>query len=153
MNIKISKGESRHLEDCVLALIHSELGNVYFSDEEKAVQAIKEGISKEEIYVAENDKSICLGFIWIMPKGAFHSFPYLHIIAVKEQYRGMGIGKQLLHYFEEAAGENSKLFLVVADFNPKAKELYKSAGYVEIGLIPDLYKKGVNECLMMKVLN
>ncbi len=89
MNIKISKGESRHLEDCVLALIHSELGNVYFSDEEKAVQAIKEGISKEEIYVAENDKSICLGCV----------------------------------------------------------------GYVEIGIIPDLYKNGVNECLMMKVLN
>lgn len=50
----------------------------------------------------------------------------------------MGIGKQSLHYFEEAARKHLKLFFVVADFNSKAKELYKSVEYVESGIILDL---------------
>ncbi|WP_313582485.1 GNAT family N-acetyltransferase [Lacrimispora sp.] len=29
-------------------------------------------------------------------EGAFHAFHYLHLIAIKEEYRGKGIGKKLL---------------------------------------------------------
>lgn len=76
------------------------------------------------VLIAINEENIVLGFIWVILNGIFHSFPYLH--------------------------DNSKLFLVVADFNPRAKNLYKSIGYKEIGSIPDLYKKGVTEFLMMK---
>lgn len=65
----------------------------------------------------------------------------------------MGIGRKLLEFFEDTSVKfSNKLFLVVADFNPKAKELYLRMGYKEIGIIPGLYKKGVNECLMMKEL-
>jgi hypothetical protein len=31
------------------------------------------------------------GFLWFINNGAFHSFPYLHIIAVKEEFRNLGI--------------------------------------------------------------
>lgn len=153
MEIKIIKAESRYQEDCIFALQHSELGRVYFPDEEKARRAIEEGFSKGEFYLAVNREE-CLGFLWYIPNGAFHSFPYLHIIAVKEQYRGCGIGKRLLSFFETTISQTAgKAFLVVADFNPRAKQLYESIGYREIGVIPDLYKPGVNECLMMKELN
>jgi ribosomal protein S18 acetylase RimI-like enzyme len=84
-------------------------------------------------------------------EGAFHVFPYLHIIAVKENFRGMGIGKKLLAFFEETVfSDNSKVFLVVADFNPGAKRLYEHLGYQQVGVIPGLYKEGVSEYLMMK---
>lgn len=94
----------------------------------------------------------CKGFLWFIIDGIFHSFPYLHIIAVKEEARSHGIGKELLKFFEGfCLKANTKLSLVVADFNPKAKELYKQMGYIEIGYIPNLYRQGVNECLMMKL--
>lgn len=151
MDIDIVKGEDKYFDDCKIALQKSELGRVYFSEEKRVINAINEGISKGELYAAINKEGKCVGFIWFIKHGAFHSFPYLHIIAVKEEYRGLGIGRRLLKFFEDSETQRpSKLFLVVADFNPDAKRLYKSVGYREVGVIPDLYKKGVTEHLMMK---
>jgi len=57
----------------------------------------------------------------------------------------------LLKYVERVYfQEYSKLFLVVSDFNPDAKRLYSEIGYSVIGDIPDLYREGITECLMMK---
>jgi ribosomal protein S18 acetylase RimI-like enzyme len=42
------------------------------------------------------------------------------------------------------------VFLVVADFNPEAKRLYERVGYIEVGAIPNLYREGMTEYLMMK---
>ncbi len=151
MKINITKADKRYLEDCKLALLRSRLGQEYFSSEEKAISALTEGITKEEMFVAIDERRECLGFIWFIAEGAFHSFPYLHIIAVKEECRGLGIGKKLLSFFEEAVfPDHSKVFLVVADFNPDAKRLYESLGYRQVGALPGLYKEGVTEYLMMK---
>lgn len=151
MDFKVVKADEKYVNDCKMALRNSDLGRVYFSDEEKATQAIVEGITKGEISVAINNEGICLGFIWFILNGAFHSFPYLHIIAIKEEFRNFGIGKKLLDYFEQVISKGRpKVFLVVADFNPKAKHLYQSIGYQEVGIIPNLYKSGVTEYLMMK---
>lgn len=153
MDINIIKAENKHLIDCEVALLKSELGRVYFAEEDKAIKALSEGISKGEVFVAINKEGMCLGFAWAILNGAFHSFPYLHIIAVKEEFRNLGIGKKLLKYFEKVTCRTySKLFLVVAEFNPKAKHLYQGIGYKEVGIIPNLYKTGVNECLMMKAI-
>ena len=151
MKIVVIKAHEEHLEDCKVALLNSKLGQEYFSSEEKARSALTEGITKEEVFVAIDEDGKCLGFIWFILNGAFHSFPYLHIIAVKKEFRGKGIGKKLLNFFEEAVfTEHSKAFLVVADFNPGAKRLYESLGYQQVGVIPGLYKEGVSEQLMMK---
>lgn len=149
MNIKIIDAESKHLTDCKLALQKSEIGRVYFSDEDKVHNVVNEGISKGEISVAINEENVVLGFIWVILKGAFHSYPYLHIIAVKEEYRSLGIGKRLIRYIEENSG-SSKLFLVVADFNPRAKKFYLNYGFKEVGCIPNLYKNGITEYLLVK---
>ncbi len=151
MNIIITKADIMYLDDCKVALLRSRLGQEYFPSEEKAISALTEGITKEETFVAIDERRECLGFIWFIADGAFHSFPYLHIIAVKEEFRGLGIGKKLLSFFEEAVFTNhSKVFLVVADFNPDAKRLYESLGYRQVGALPNLYKEGVTEYLMMK---
>ena len=151
MQINITKATKKHLEDCTSALHNSKLGQEYFPAEEDAIDAITEGITKEELYVALNEKGECLGFIWFILSGAFHSFPYLHIIAVREEFRGLGIGSKLLSFFEETVfPHSSKVFLVVADFNPDAKRLYENLGYQQVGALPDLYREGITEYLMMK---
>lgn len=147
----IVKGNIRYLSDCEEALVNSELGRRYFSQTGSAKSSLEKGFAEDEIYVALDDSSNCMGFVWIIINGAFHSFPYIHIIAVKSEYRGQGIGKTLLQHVEDVYySNNPKLFLVVADFNPEAKRLYESLGYTTIGEIPDLYRKGITECLMMK---
>ncbi|MGB4657627.1 MAG: GNAT family N-acetyltransferase [Mobilitalea sp.] len=152
MAITIIKGSINYLDDCEDALVNSELGERYFSEKGSARKSLEEGFSKNEIYVAV-DNNNCKGFIWVILNGIFHSFPYIHIVAVKSENRGQGIGEVLLRFVEEEYFTNcSKLFLVVADFNPKAKRLYERIGYSEIGEIPDLYRKGISECLMIKVI-
>ena len=151
MKITITKAHDEHLEDCKVALLNSKLGQEYFPLEEKAISALTEGISKEEMFVAIDERGECLGFIWFILGGAFHGFPYLHIVAVKEGFRGLGIGKKLLAFFEESVfTDHSKVFLVVADFNSDAKRLYESLGYRQVGALPNLYKGGITEYLMMK---
>jgi ribosomal protein S18 acetylase RimI-like enzyme len=152
MILTIIKGKSEHLPACVQALRNSRLGEQYFPTNEKAVAAISEGMTKDEFYVAMDEERRCLGFIWYIFSGAFHAFPYLHIIAVSESARGLGIGKQLMDFFErQVFADHSKVFLVVADFNPDARRLYERLGYRQVGAIPGLYKDGVTEYLMMKV--
>lgn len=150
MGITIDKGNIVHLKDCEEAIVNSELGRRYFSQTGNARSSLEIGLVNDEIYVALDERSSCIGFVWVITNGAFHSFPYIHIIAVKSENRGQGIGKKLLQHVEDVYSNNKKLFLVVADFNPEAKHLYESLGYTAIGDIPDLYRKGITECLMMK---
>ncbi|MBU3128657.1 GNAT family N-acetyltransferase [Clostridium tagluense] len=152
MEITILKGSMDYINDCEDALLNSELGIKYFSEKGSARKALEDGFNKEEIYVALDVNQNCKGFIWFISEGAFHSFPYIHIIAVKKENRKLGIGKKLLEFFEEICFRDyTKLFLVVADFNPDAKMLYESIGYIEIAIIPSLYREGITEYLMMKL--
>ena len=40
MDVSIIKAENKHLNDCIIALQKSELGRIYFSAENKALNAI-----------------------------------------------------------------------------------------------------------------
>lgn len=154
MELNICKGNIEYISDCEVALANSELGRRYFSMPGSARKAIEEGFQKEEIYVAIDQNGNCCGFLWIIFNGIFHSFPYIHILAVREEMRGLGIGKKLLRFAEDLCFQTtSKIFLVVADFNPDAKRLYERVGYIEVGVIPSLYRQGIDECLMMKAKN
>jgi ribosomal protein S18 acetylase RimI-like enzyme len=151
MDITVVKGSINHINDCEDALVNSELGKRYFSEKRSARKSLEDGFSKGEIYVAIDNDNNCKGFVWVISNGIFHSFPYIHIIAVKSENRGQGIGKILLKFVEDVYYKNDlKLFLVVADFNPDAKRLYERMGYSVIGDIPNLYRNGITECLMMK---
>lgn len=57
----------------------------------------------------------------------------------------------MLQYLEHIVN-SSKIFLVVADFNPKGKEFYVKNGYIQVGRIKSLYREGITENLMMKSL-
>lgn len=151
MKIVFQKAQMEYLEDCKAALLNSKLGEEYFPSEEDTTATLTEGIQKGEVTLALNEEGECMGFMWVIMDGAFHGYPYLHIIAVKDAFRGKGIGSRMLKFLEETIlKEHSKIFLVVADFNPDAKRLYERVGFRRVGEIPGLYKPGVTEHLMMK---
>lgn len=150
MDISIVKGKPAHLEDCYEALIKSGIGKAYFLDFD-ARKILSEGLRNGEINVALDRDNRCIGFIWYQNDGAFGMHTYLHIIAVKEEYRGKGIGKKLIANFEESTfKDDDMIFLLAADFNEKARKLYESIGYRNVGIIPGFYKKGISEYLMCK---
>ena len=151
MEIRIEAASDLHLEECADILQYSRLGEEYFPDREDAVSLLTEGIEKEEIYVALDEDGTCLGFIYYILKGAFDAFPYLKLIAVRKDRRSMGVGSNLLQFFEDAVfPESSRVFLVVADFNGDAQRLYERLGYRQIGEIPGLYRDWITEHLMVK---
>ena len=146
----IQKGELKYLNDCTKALADSELGRRYFASEGSAEKAILEGLQQGTLYVAIVD-DMCAGFVWYLPKGVFHSFPYVHIISVDEMFGGKGIGSALMSFVETIAFASAdKIFLVVADFNPDARRFYERMGYRQAGELPNLYRNGITEYLMMK---
>ena len=141
MEITVIKGSINYIDDCEEALVNSELGKRYFSEEGKARKALEEGFNENDIYVAIDNNDNCKGFIWVKLNGIFNMLPYVHIIAVKSENRGQGIGKILLKFIEDVYFKRySKLFLVVSDFNPEAKILYENIGYSIIG---DIDRKSV----------
>ena len=129
----------------------SELRQNYFSSNELIESTFFEFIQQKTILTASNGNDI-VGFICYIPKGAFHSFPLIHILTVIPEFRGHGFGKQIMEQFEKQYIKGaSKVFLVVSDFNPKAKLFYEKNGYIQVGKIPGLYRPHINEFLMMKL--
>ena len=151
MEITIEKGHIKHLNDCEQALLNSTLGKKYFSENKAAAKAVKEGLKQGTLFVAKAQDD-CIGFAYYIPNGIFHSFPLLHLLAVKETHRGKGVGKKMLEFIEKLMVKN-KLFLVVSDFNPNAKKFYEKNGYRQAGAIPNLYRNGITEYLMFKEIN
>ena len=133
MEISIVQANEGHPEGCVAALVDSEMARVYYPTRESAEALLKAGIEKREIYVAANDHSGCVGYIWFAPSKMFYKFPYVRQIAVRQEYRGQGIGRKLLAFVEGIAFKDwPKLFLTVSNFNSRAKRLYARLGYKEL---------------------
>ena len=152
MDVSIVRGDHGHLKDCVEALVHSELAKVYYPTKEIAESLLKEGITKQEIYVALDERFACVGYIWFALSKMFYKFPYVCQLAVRKEHRGQGIGTKLLSFIEEIAFKDwPKLFITVSDFNQRAKKLYEEIGFDEVGFVPDLFKDGVAEYVMVKV--
>jgi ribosomal protein S18 acetylase RimI-like enzyme len=152
MDLSIVKGDHKHLKDCAEAVVHSELGKVYYVTKESAQGILREGIERQEIYVALNGRSECVGFIWFAAGKMFYKFPYVRLIGVKREFRGHGIGRKLLSHVERIAfNEWPKLFLTVSEFNTRAKKLYENTGYQQVGFVPDLFTEGVAEYVMVKL--
>ena len=148
-DIRIVKGNIKYLADCAEALVNSDLGRIYFSSNiEDCKPVIIEGFERDTVYVAMNGGE-CVGFMYYLPGGAFHNFPYLHILAVKVSYRNMGIGTKMLAFLENLLFETTdKLFLVTSGAAPI--RFYERNGYQRCGEIASLYREGIDEYIFMK---
>ncbi|HEY8803552.1 MAG TPA: N-acetyltransferase [Clostridium sp.] len=152
MEIKIVKGEIKYLDDCLEALMNSELACIYLPDEKVAKNHLVEAFERKEMYLALDGEGKCVGYIRFVLNGIFYNFPYVCNISVKKSFRSRGIGKRLLEFFEDISyAHSNKVFLLVSSFNEQAKKLYESIGYKQVGVINDLYKDGISEYIMMKV--
>ena len=140
-----------YIEECYKMLMSSDLGKTYFSNKDP-YKILLRALENEEIFIALSNDKRCLGFIWVELNGTFGKYPYLHMIIVGEKFRGQGIGKILIAHFENVITSGyDKVFLMVGDFNDRAKRLYHKLGYKVIGELPSFYVNGVEESLMCKM--
>lgn len=76
---------------------------------------------------------------------------YIQLIAVHPEWRGRGIGTQLIAFAEQRILRQSpNVFLCVSSFNHQAQKLYKRLGFLRVGELPDFVVKGHSEFLLRK---
>jgi [ribosomal protein S18]-alanine N-acetyltransferase len=104
----------------------------------------------KEIYVIEKDNVIA-GFVILQTAGTFSG--YIQTICVDEVYRGIGLGKMLLHYCDERVIQFSpNLFICVSSFNTGAIKLYYEFGFKLVGELENFVKEGFTELLLRKTI-
>ena len=101
------------------------------------------------IYLVALDKDAVVGYV-----GCLVSFDEGDItnIAVRNQYRKMGIAKELLQQIVRLASDKGvkSVFLEVRESNHAAQKLYDSVGFVPVGMRKKFYEKPVEDAIVMK---
>ncbi len=89
---------------------------------------------------------ICVRYPWL--RG-----PYVELLGLAPNYRGKGIGRQVLAWAEsEARREAKNLWVVASSFNHQALNFYQSLGFYPIGPIQGLVTPEHDEILLRKNL-
>lgn len=79
--------------------------------------------------------------------------PYIELLGMFPNYRGKGIGKQVLAWAEtEARCEAKNLWVMASSFNHQALNFYQSLGFHPIGPIQGLVTPEYDEILLRKCL-
>ena len=138
-------------------LAESRLGTVYYPNRNMIADALDKAVIQDNFLVAADQTDRPVGFIWFEARGMFHAFPYLHMIVVRSDQQHTGIGRQLMQAYEQASlrllgALRTKAYLLVADFNDRAFEIYRKNGYELINQFDGLFRRNVNERLMVKTI-
>lgn len=77
---------------------------------------------------------------------------HVQTIAVHPIFQGQGLGRALLTTLVEEATDRGavELFLEVRADNERAQELYRRAGFVQIGIRPQYYQQSGVDALVMR---
>jgi ribosomal protein S18 acetylase RimI-like enzyme len=79
--------------------------------------------------------------------------PYIELLGVFPDYRGKGLGKQVLAWVEtEARRESKNLWVLTSSFNHQALSFYQGLGFCQIGPIQGLVSPEYDEILLRKNL-
>ncbi len=81
--------------------------------------------------------------------------PYLQFLGLLEDHQGQGIGGLVLGWLESIALKKKgsrHVWILVSDFNLRARAFYQRHGYEEISPIPDVVRDGMVEVLLRKRL-
>jgi len=103
-----------------------------------------------EAYVATRvEGAAVLGFVILAMQGAFVG--YIQSIAVREDWRGRGLGSRLIAFAESRVlREAPNVFICASSFNTRARSLYERLGYETVGELRDYVVRGHSEWLLRK---
>lgn len=101
----------------------------------RQIQKLSEDVNHHYVYVYEDEKlQKVVGFVHAEVYESLYSYAGLNILglAVLPEFQGKGIGKELIHYLEVNAKNDSVSFVRLnsADYRVEAHKFYESVGYV-----------------------
>jgi len=89
------------------------------------------------------------GLVTITMYGTFKG--YIQTLFVAREFRGQGIGEELLAFAEKRIFRATpNVLLCVSSFNKGAQRFYRRLGYKKTGVLKDFVVKGSDEILMRK---
>lgn len=153
MNLRLEKSGPILPEGCEDIFRNSDIYTRYFQDgrlQRSLVLAAETG----ELYFVRDDQNRLLGAMRVSMRGFCGLYPYLSLIGVHADSRGLGVGKFLMEQLERLARESGarRVTLMVSDFNEGGQRFYERLGYWKLGEIPDAAKEGITELVMIKDL-
>lgn len=135
------------IETCARIMAANEPWITLRRDYHSAVETLRD--ATKEVYVAVRGEAEIIGFIIINMRGAFVG--YIQTIAVREDWRGRGLGSRLITFAESRIlREAPNVFVCVSSFNGRAKALYERLGYEKVGELRDYIVRGHSEWLLRK---
>ena len=101
----------------------------------RQIQKLSEDVNHHYIYVYEDEElQTVVGFVHAEVYESLYSYAGLNILglAVLPEFQGKGIGRELMHYLELKAKDDSVSFVRLnsADYRVEAHKFYESIGYV-----------------------
>jgi len=113
------EGTQISYQNCTVASAHKKIAGMFMAWPEPV-----------QVDVEEETDPVLAPLVNLREEGSY----YIDCIAVFEDYRGRGIGSELLRLAEQRANDKElgKMSLIVFEKNSKAKILYERIGYGEV---------------------
>jgi ribosomal protein S18 acetylase RimI-like enzyme len=94
-------------------------------------EILKRKIENKEIYVVQENENL-IG--WLRYNLFWDNVPFMNKIYILEKYRGKGIGRRLVNYWEGSMKRKGyKHVLTSTQSNEEAQHFYRKIGYTEAG--------------------
>lgn len=92
---------------------------------------LPEKVSRHEVLVARLD-AIAVG--WLRFGYFWDTIPFMHLLFLLEPYRGQGIGRQLVTFWEDEMKRlGHQQVLTSTQANQRAQHFYRKLGYADVG--------------------
>lgn len=131
----------------------AELESLLFSGDDPwpEVAFVRELAARHNRYVAARVEGSLVGYAGISRLGRIPPFEYeIHTIGVDPAYQRLGIGRGMMDRLLEFAGADATVFLEVRTDNEPALELYRSLGFVHVGLRKRYYRMSGADAYTMR---
>jgi len=153
MSLRLEKCTAAVPAECEDIFRNSDIYTRYFQDG-RLTRSLTSAAEKGELYLAYDETDRLLGAMKVSMRGFCGLYPYLGLIGVHADSRGMGVGAFLMGQLERLALESGakRVTLMVSDFNTGGQRFYHRLGYRKLGELPDAAKEGITELIMIKDL-
>ncbi len=93
---------------------------------------VEDCVGDYRIIVVKNVNQEIMG--WLRFNFFWDSIPFVNMLYILDQYRGYGLGKVLMEYFEnEMKLDNYNSVMTSTQESEKAKDFYSHLGYLKVG--------------------
>lgn len=131
----------------------AELEALLFSGDDPwpEVAFVRELAASHNRYVAARVDGTLVGYAGVSRLGRTPPFEYeVHTVGVDPAYQRHGIGRGMMNRLLDFAGDEATVFLEVRTDNEPALELYRSLGFVNVGLRKRYYRMSGADAYTMR---